>query len=207
MQTVSPPGRAEWNVTPVGVGARQLLLKQISFGDALAAETEGCSEPWWAHVWPAGLRLAEHILAGPDLTGLRCLDLGTGAGIVGIALGLKGAKVTFADASPDSLRLAGENARLCGLEEFELLTFDWRVLPDRRFDAVYAADVVYDASMVTSLAQTLAGLLDRGGSALLADPRRPPFRAFLRAVTEVGLVPTVESESADIVIFRVQHVS
>lgn len=200
----SAPGASHWSVGRVPVGARSLEMKQISLGEVLSAQVEGTPDPWWAHVWPAGLRLAEYVLAAPPLAGRTCLDLGTGSGIVGIALGLQGARVTFADFNHDALALAGENARRSGLRDFELLPLDWRAPPPRQFDEVYAADVAYDATQVSFVARALGGLVARGGSGLLADPRRTPLEALLAALPAEGLAPTIEHEEAELVFVRLR---
>lgn len=203
-----PPRRAppaDWYVENVAVGRHSIPMKQLSFGDVLAASAEGDREPWWAHVWPAGLLLAEHVLDGPRLDGQRVLDLGTGAGVVGIAAALKGAEVTFSDLLPDALELAAENAGRSGLHDFHLLELDWRVPPNERFDLVLAADVIYDPTQLEALAEALASLTAPGGSALLSDPRRPHLPEFLRALPAAGLTSEIVDDGEAGLLLRLQH--
>lgn len=196
---------ADWYVEDVVVGRHRLPMKQLSFGDVLAASAEGDSEPWWAHVWPAGLLLAEFVLDGPRLDGLRVLDLGTGSGVVGIAAALKGAEVTFADLLPEALALAAENAGRSGLSDFHLLELDWRTPPDDRYDLVLAADVVYDATQLHALARALASLMAVDGTALLSDPRRPHLPQFLNVLPTAGLASEIESDREDGLVLRLRH--
>lgn len=199
------PPPADWYVQDVFVAGRRLSMKQLSFGDVLAASAEGDADPWWAHVWPAGLLLAEHVLNGPRLDGLRAVDLGTGSGIVGIAAGLQGAEVTFSDRCPEALELAADNARRCGVERFQLLELDWSEPPDLRFDVVYASDVVYERELLEALARAIALLTSGGGSALVGDPKRPHLPTFLAAIPGAGLMAETERDDDAGLLLRLRH--
>lgn len=199
----APP--TDWYVEDVVVGRHRVPMKQLSFGDVLATAAEGDPEPWWAHVWPAGLLLAEHVLDGPRLDGLRVLDVGTGSGIVGIAAALQGAEVTFSDLCAEALELAADNARRSGLSGFHTLQLDWRTPPDLQFDIVYAADVVYEKDRLVALARAIASLMAVDGSALVGDPRRPHLPAFLAALPAAGLSSEIERDDDQGLLLRLRH--
>jgi len=189
----------------VQVAGRSVRLHQASYGDVMAAAAEGDAGPWWAHVWPSSVFLARIILRGDSLAGQDCLDLGTGAGLVGLALGLQGAAVTFADIEPSALDLAARNARDCLGSGFELLRMDWGSPPDRQFDAVFAADVLYDPAQFGPLARSLSVLLAPGATAWVADPRRDTRSlGFLGAAAAAGLRVDERAQSGG-VLLRVER--
>jgi release factor glutamine methyltransferase len=80
---------------------------------------------------------------------VRILDLGTGSGCIAITLALERADcaVTAADASPDALAVAQENARRLGAKNVEWLQTNWyEGLGIRKFDVIvsnppYIADL------------------------------------------------------------------
>jgi len=189
----------------LSVGPYSWDFAEIGFGEALAAEKEGDGSPWWAHVWPAGLALARHVVAGPRLDGQRCLDLGTGSGIVGIALAHMGAEVTFADLHTESLQLARVNAERNGVHGAAFLELDFRRPAGRTFDAVYASDVAYEADQTADLARSLAALVRPGGFAVLADAKRPPFKDLLGHLADAGLARKQLEEGPELDIARLVH--
>ena len=135
--------------------------------------------PYWAEIWPSSLALARR-LESESLEGKTVLDLGCGLGVAGIAAGLAGGRVTFADYHPDALAFARRNATSSGLKDAEFLLADWRA-PDwaRPFDRVLGADVIYDRSEHDPIADLLEKLLAEGGTAWLGEPNRDSARAFL----------------------------
>jgi release factor glutamine methyltransferase len=69
----------------------------------------------------------------------RCIDLGTGAGVIAVCLArfLPRADVTAVDISPAALDLARENARVNGVEDrIRFLDSDWFSAIDGRFDLI-----------------------------------------------------------------------
>jgi release factor glutamine methyltransferase len=69
----------------------------------------------------------------------RCIDLGTGSGVIAVCLArfLPQASVVAVDVAPDALQLARENARMNSVEErVEFLESDWFASVSGRFDLV-----------------------------------------------------------------------
>ena len=134
--------------------------------------------PYWAEIWPAARALAQHLAAGPPLAGRSVLDLGCGLGLAGIAAGLRGGAVLFADNHADALTFARMNAEAAGLDAV-FLAADWRAAAwARPFDLVLAADVLYDRSDHEPLLDLLPVLLAAGGVALFGDPHREASARF-----------------------------
>ncbi len=146
--------------------------------------------PYWAELWPSALALAETVVARP-IAGLRIVELGCGLGIPVIVAALGGAHVLAVDWSPDAVEFTAENARRNGAG-LETLICSWAqpasLLERAPFDLVLAADVLYERRDVPLLLDLLPRLAP---VALLAEPGRPPARAFLEAVSAEEVAPRV----------------
>lgn len=81
-------------------GKKNILIDpEVVFGTGSHATTASC------------LR----VIDGLNVQDLRCLDLGTGTGILAMALALKGAQTDFCDTDENALRLAREHFKASGL--------------------------------------------------------------------------------------------
>lgn len=143
----------------------------------------GRSAPYWATAWPSGLALAQ-ALASRELAGLRVLELGCGLGLPSVAAAQRGASVVATDGEPDAVVFAAHNLALNGVEG-EVAQVDWRerdaFAGGGPWDLVVAADVLYTRQNVEALLRLLPWLLEPGGEAIVADPKRAGGRDFLAA--------------------------
>jgi predicted nicotinamide N-methyase len=130
--------------------------------------------PYWAELWPAGVALAEAL---PELRGRRVLELGCGLGLPSLVAAMRGADVVATDWSEDAVELLRVNAQRNGIRlRAEPADWaDWSL--DGPWDLVLAADVLYERRNVPLLLALLPRL---AAEALLAEPGRPPARAFFR---------------------------
>ena len=139
--------------------------------------------PYWAELWPSGLALAHRVCERP-LAGARVLELGCGLALPSFAAALRGAAVVASDWSPDAVALTARNAARNGIA-LETTVVDWsdaRSLVARApWDLVLAADVLYERRNVATLLELLPQLVADDGEILLAEPGRPPARAFFDA--------------------------
>jgi release factor glutamine methyltransferase len=89
---------------------------------------------------PETEELLEHALKlTPRDRGTRCVDMGTGSGVIAVCLArfLPQADVTAVDVASDALRLAQENARLNGVEgRIAFLEGNWFDGIEGRFDLI-----------------------------------------------------------------------
>ncbi len=149
-----------------------------------------------------------------DLSGLRCLDMGTGSGIVGIEMAKRGGIVTFVDAAPTALLNARINARLLGVRGtfllsdlfenvhgvFDLITFNPPYLPKEELNDLA---IEGGSDLIERFFDELPDHLVPNGRALVVisslDPPRIPD--FLQAREIVKMHIFFE----DIVVLEVKH--
>ena len=113
--------------------------------------------PYYGIVWPSALGLAgavaAHVRAGD-----RCVELGSGLGLGGIAAALTthAASVLLTDHDPAAARLGRLNARLSGVaDRVTSCARDWAALeawPPTYFDCAIAADIIYEEDACVPMA-------------------------------------------------------
>ncbi len=120
---------------------------------------------YWAFCWGSGLGLAQTLLAHPErVAGKRVADIGSGSGVAGIGAAIAGASQVIAcDIDPHACLATRTNARLNRVD-IEVVT-DLGQLGE--VDIVLMADVLYDRSNFTLLAQ----VCERFDHILVADSR------------------------------------
>ena len=152
--------------------------------------------PYWATLWPGALLLARVVAewpaAGGEGAALSVLELGCGAGLVGLVAASRGHRVTLSDYDDDALAFALENARRNGIVIDGVRLIDWRrEYPDLRAQRIVAADVLYEARNLEPVARFVARHLEPGGLALVADANRTTADAFETVARAAGLAVQV----------------
>ena len=99
--------------------------------ETLAAHERDEYMPYWGWIWPAAREMAAEVLRTDWPSGTRCLEIGAGVGLVGLAALARGYEVTITDYDENAVLVADHNARLNGCTAFEARTLDWRHPPDR----------------------------------------------------------------------------
>nr|WP_290225774.1 hypothetical protein [Trichocoleus desertorum] len=66
--------------------------------------------PYWAEIWPASIALAEFVLTRPQFRQARCLELGSGVGVVSVAGAIAGAQMLTTDYFAEALDFSQLNA-------------------------------------------------------------------------------------------------
>lgn len=172
------------------VGEIEIELYQTSSLDSIV---EGMTEedfgpderfPYFLTTWDSGLELARYLIEEPQavsLPGKKVLELGSGTGISGIFAAKLGAEVTFSDYEEESLKLCESNGRLNNIDNFHLLTADWRNFPtlDSQPDLVIGSDLLYEERQCRPLFETVASFIKEGIEFYLSDPGRDYIDKFL----------------------------
>ncbi len=157
----------------------------------LAAEADGSAaagsvspDPYWAALWSSATPTAEAVLRAEWRGDESVLELGCGAGLVGLAALARGLKVTFSDYVPQAIELARQNARLNGFPTAQCLLLDWHFPPqlslDQRYAVLLASDVLYDRSCHQPLLDAIDRFLAADGVCWIGDPGRFHARSFHR---------------------------
>lgn len=179
--------------------------------EARLAVSAGIHMPYWALLWPSGLALAETLLKQhkgachaplqerhederhPPLRGHRVLELGCGLGVTAIAALLCGADLWAADCYAEALLFARHNSLRNAGRAPRTLLLDWRGEAGRAaclaagpFDALLAADVLYEPENIAPLLALVPRLLAPGGVFWLAEPGRKVSLAFVAAAHAAG---------------------
>lgn len=153
--------------------------------------------PYWALLWPSGRALAESIASGPELSGLRVLELGCGLGAPSVVAAARGAEVMAVDGAPEAVVFTAHNLALADLEG-EVAQLDWRdaqaLSAGAPWDLVIAADVLYLRHNVEALLRLLPEIVRPDGEVLIADPRRAGGRDFLAAARAMFKLETNEPD-------------
>ncbi len=142
------------------------------------------TDPYWGTLWPSASKMAELVLAESWPAEQRVLEIGCGAGLVGIAGLLAGLNVTFSDLVPEAVALAQHNAALNGFADAAAMLVDWRCPPDRLFDVILGSDVLYSVALHEPLIELLDRMLAPGGVCWIGDPGRATAREFLHRLPD-----------------------
>jgi predicted nicotinamide N-methyase len=122
-------------------------------------------------------------------------ELGCGVGLPSVdALG-RGAAVVATDHYEAALDFTSHNARTNLDREPETALLDWHAPDTERFgtfDLLFAADVLYERRHALALADLIPELLEPGGEAVFADPRRKDALIFFELMEKRGFKDTTQ---------------
>jgi predicted nicotinamide N-methyase len=165
-------------------------LEDYVDAEELLRNPDAPEPPYWAHLWTGSRALARRLVAVPDLTRTRVVDIGCGVGLAGIAAAMRGAQVTLFDTAREAGCFARANAALNGCRVHVLQTDVRHAGLRSQFEYCLAADVTYDPLLQQALAAFLARHLAVHGRAWCAESVRTADQGFRRACECLGLCVT-----------------
>ncbi len=184
-----PVRREQWTV-----GGRAFTIVWPADMDALLDDPrthrrfhENQYMPYWAQPWPSSAILAEQVLSEPPGGGRQAIELGCGVGLVSLAAAGAGWSVIASDYDADAVTFAVHNATANGLiVTGRILDFVYEP-PDREYDLILAADLLYERRYAQPLARWIAAGLSPQGRALVGDPNRSAADEFTEVCAGLGL--------------------
>jgi predicted nicotinamide N-methyase len=195
-------GRTTLFESLIEVGERTYRILHPASADALLDEEDFERDEWlpyWAELWPSAIALARY-LSRENLTRKRVIELGCGVGLPTVVALARGAEVLATDHYEAALDFTAHNARTNLGRDPETALLDWYAPDTERFgtfDLAFAADVLYERRNAPALADLVPGLLEPGGEAVFADPRRKDAPPFLELMEERGFGNTAEDMTVE----------
>jgi predicted nicotinamide N-methyase len=161
----------------------EAMLEQALQGEATGADGW---DPYWGLLWAASPATATLVLKQSWPSEWRCLELGCGVGLTGIAALKAGLHVTFSDQSSAAVAVAQSNAARNGFPHAEGLVFPWHIPPNPQFHLVLASDVLYDRSGHEPMLTTLRAVLAPEGLVWIGDAGRSNAPHFVELARSQG---------------------
>jgi len=145
--------------------------------------SEDLTLPYWAELWDSAYGVSDYLIStlfpNSALKGMNVLDLGCGMGLTGTVAAASGAKVTFADLSPEALLFARLNSAPFA-ERVRTRQLNWRTAKlEERFDLIIGADILYERAQWMYLEPFWRAHLKPGGTILLGEPGRATGEYFI----------------------------
>ncbi|MBI4176164.1 MAG: methyltransferase domain-containing protein [Candidatus Aenigmarchaeota archaeon] len=146
-----------------------------------SVETKGNTYMW---------KMYASLLDGCDFKGKRVLEIGCGTGLNTIAMGLKGAEITFLDQSKEALNLVRNNVRKLGLEAEYIEGDVFECGLAGRYDIVHSEGLIehFIGGMRQKIVDAHAEAARRGGMVTLIAPNMMsvPYRIGMYAAKKTG---------------------
>jgi len=147
------------------------------------------------HIWEAGIVLARYVYFNSELfTDKSIMELGTGVGVVGIAL-LKYCKprsVEISDYKEDILNNAVNNAKKNKVwtkipTKGRLLDWVDYEKEKNKYDIIIGSDLIYAGAPVVELSKLMNKMLNIGGKVYIMIPKQRFYSVeFFKALDELG---------------------
>ena len=171
--------------------ARKVLRTVVDYDPDYYDMYADAEEAWFARLYLAHIR--RHAAEASIQPPASLLEAGCQAGRLAIPLAQLGFQVTGVDTSGYAIRRAREHARAAGVEATFIRGNLLHVLqahPQRLYDLVVCAEVVYLSPDYRAILAALAGALRPGG--LLCVSHRPKWYYLLEAMRQKDLDAAIE---------------
>ncbi len=202
-----------WSTREVDLGIRSVRLTLPESPDAFlddpdvqAANRDSDYMPYWSYLWPSVIQMGRLIACESWPAGQRCLEIGAGIGLAGIAGMIAGLDVTFSDYDSTAVQTARKNAFQNGLgpvpDQATDVLLDWRdpaAVSLKPFPVVLGCDVLYEPGTLEPVLNVLDALLADGGVCWIGDPGRQYLPEFCDRLTDRGYSIELRDETGRIV--------
>lgn len=197
----------------------QIVLVDLALEDGEVLSEYGrpklnAGDPYGSVLWPAAYAVAANIMEDSyyksKLEGMTVVELGTGTGLVSLALSLAGTQEVIAtDYENVPLRLleyAATNlngncpiqCRLLDMKDYES--------PLPQCDLVVAADIMYEPVTGIAMAQRAVEAMKAGARVLVGDsPGRPGRQAFLEELERLGVMNAIFTDTVGFTCSGYRH--
>jgi len=167
-------------------------------------------------LWPAAVSLSEYIADHPDLVREEdCLELGSGAGVLGLYVSGLAHSVVLTDGQDTVLDLLRSNVQFA-LGKAVPCKVDWTESPTAglaaaglptQYKVLIGADIVHWPTLLAPLMRTVALLMSPGGYFLLGYTVRSlaTSQQLEDTLTAQGLTLTTLYQEGSCLILRIQH--
>ncbi|MDG2307328.1 MAG: class I SAM-dependent methyltransferase [Candidatus Binatia bacterium] len=190
----APARIGDWptEVTSYSLGGREVeLLTVASLESLLDRDQLLCDDdfepPYWALVWSGSHLVAQWLLEDARPAGKSLLDVGCGLGLISLCAAQAGAVVTAVDRDPVALAFVRASSERASVP-VEVLEGDVAcAVAERTFDVVVAAELLYERTAFSALAEALVSALAPGGVLYLGDAFRIDTAAFYEQLDRLGL--------------------
>lgn len=168
---------------------KKMIKKQTSKSSAEIAKFELIAEDWWNPVGkfkplhditPLRIEYILEQLGQDELSGLTCLDVGCGGGIVSESLARLGGKVKAIDASEININIAKQHAKRQGLD----ICYQYGLIEDlkeEKYNLVLALEIVEHVEDLDLFINSCCKLVAAGGLLILSTMNRT-IRSFLESI-------------------------
>ncbi len=175
MEAVPITEKYELDTTPIALGGKKLDLYQVKNWDTFIGNLADKGEeyisefPFWIKIWEASLILADHLIRMKIEKEKEILEIGAGMGVVGLALGALGHKVTITDYEDDALDLLRMNVERNGLDNVSVRKLDWNN-PDLtgKYDIICGSELVYNERFIDPIMSLFRNYLQPDGTIFIA---------------------------------------
>ncbi|MDG1958685.1 MAG: methyltransferase [Candidatus Binatia bacterium] len=142
--------------------------------------------PYWSLVWSGAQLFLPGFFSRHGMADVDLLDVGCGLGVVGVAAAVAGARVTAIDREVMPLEFL---ARSCSRNDVEVETHAIELAafaPERTFDHVIGAELLYERDSFPQLAADLLDRLRPTGRLTIVDAHRVDTSGFYESLHARG---------------------
>lgn len=146
--------------------------------------------PYWAQVWAGSFVLADALASRAWPAGHRCLEIGCGLGLAGLAALDLGLQVDFTDYEPLAYEFCMKSAEANGYsrDSYNGFQLDYRQPISKTYPLILGGEVLYEVPLIRQVSALIKVMLEPDGEAWLVDPYRSACDQLDKILSEFHLV-------------------